>query len=191
MKWHRAMFVCWLLPISPVHAQGGSQSYPYCAQYNDSSSQVDCSFSTLSMCYQSVTGVGGFCIGNPRRRTSAPARNSEFAFGPVPVPPPPSQSQGPLQLPGPPPQARPAESTADARPATPPCNPVIDGTYCATAASSASAPIHSFSSDLFGDSDPPGAIDFAGGGIQPATLGAINFSGSGASCIGLFRQRSC
>jgi hypothetical protein len=30
-----------------------------------------------------------------------------------------------------------------------------------------------------------------GGGDPPATLGAITFSGSGATCIGLFRRLSC
>ena len=50
---------------SSLHAQGGSPTYPYCAQYSDGTS-LDCSFSTLSMCYQSVTGLGGVCIDNPR-----------------------------------------------------------------------------------------------------------------------------
>jgi hypothetical protein len=30
-----------------------------------------------------------------------------------------------------------------------------------------------------------------GGGDPPATLGAITFSGSGTTCIGLFRRVSC
>jgi hypothetical protein len=181
------------MTISPLYAQRGDQNYPYCAQYSDGSSQVDCSFSTLSMCYQSVTGVGGTCINNPRSGASVPARNSEFAFGPAPVQPPPLQSQGPLQLPGTTPQdqAQPEASTADTQTATRPCNPVIDGTYCATAASNTTTPIQSLASDLSGGSDPPGAINIAGGGYQPATLGAINFGGFGANCIGLFRQRSC
>ena len=46
---------------SSLHAQGGFPTYPYCAQYSDGTS-LDCSFSTLSMCYQSVTGLGGVCI---------------------------------------------------------------------------------------------------------------------------------
>ena len=66
-------FLLWAL-IAPVlagagasslHAQGGYSTNPYCAQYSDGTS-LDCSFSTLSMCYQSVTGVGGVCIDNPR-----------------------------------------------------------------------------------------------------------------------------
>jgi hypothetical protein len=205
MAWHRALLICCLMTISPLYAQRGFQNYPYCAQYSDGSSQVDCSFTTLSMCYQSVTGVGGTCINNPRAGGSAPTRNSEFAFGPAPVPPPPSQSQNLLQLPGTAPQeqAQPAVSAAGAQTATRPCNPVVDGTYCATAASNSTTPIQSLASDLSVGSDPPGAIDLAGaddqpgagdftsGGYQPATLGAINFGGSGVNCIGLFRQRSC
>jgi hypothetical protein len=159
-----------------LHAQGSFPTYPYCAQYSDGSS-LDCSYSTLSMCYQSVTGVGGTCINNPRAVGTASTNNSQFAFGPVPISPPP-QSQGPLQLPG----ASPSSGFSPAANAPPPpqsCNPVIDGTYCATAASNSFAPIQSLSSDL------------SGGGNPPATLGAINFSGSGLTCIGLFRRTSC
>jgi len=131
------------------------------------------------MCYQSVTGVGGVCINNPRAGRNAAAGNSQFAFGPSSVPPPPpqqfnaaaappplQQSQGPMPL-MPPPQPQ------------PPCNPLINGTYCATAGMNPPGSIQSLSSDLAGDGNPP------------ATLGAINFSGSGLSCVGLFRQTSC
>src|SRR6516162_434361 len=50
-----------LVAFSALHAQ----VYPYCAQYSDGAS-LDCSFSSLSMCEQSVSGVGGICILNPR-----------------------------------------------------------------------------------------------------------------------------
>ena len=80
------------------------------------------------------------------------------------------QSAGPLQLPG----AAPPQ----------PCNPLIDGTYCASQGGPINPPpmprIQSLSSDLG-----------IGGGDPPATLGAITFNGSGATCIGLFRRLSC
>jgi len=151
-----------LLMISPVYAQGN----PYCAQYSDGSS-LDCSFSTLSMCNQSVSGVGGICILNPRG--PSPSANAEpLPFNSTYVPPPPIQqpSSAPVALPSAPRQ----------------CNPVIDGTYCATAGGAASpstAPIQSLSSDLAVGTDPP------------ATLGAITFNSDGTNCIALFRRMSC
>jgi hypothetical protein len=177
-----------------LHAQGGFSINPYCAQYNDGSS-LDCSFSTLSQCYQSVSGVGGVCIDNPRAGTTAQAGSSRFsltpqppfgspyAFAPAPAPPPPPiSSQSPQQLTMPQPQqTAPAAPVVSAPPPPPPCNPLIDGTYCATANSNPiTTGIQSLSSDLSGGGDPP------------ATLGAINFSGSGGvQCIGLFRQTAC
>ena len=67
-----------------------------------------------------------------------------------------------------------------------PCNPAIDGTYCATAG----IPNQS----QFLDSpkrDGLGAV-VSGAGFyeQPATLGAITF-GSRGRCIGLIRRASC
>jgi hypothetical protein len=64
-----------------------------------------------------------------------------------------------------------------------PCNPAIDGTYCAdvqisNAARSASA------QSMLGQAMSPGPFD------QPAKLGAITFGG-GSSCIGLLRRVSC
>ena len=72
-----------------------------------------------------------------------------------------------------------------------PCNPVLDGTYCATqprprvdwSGSSSGgggyfAPIQGITSDLGPVTD------------QPATLGAITFRG-GQTCIGLFRRGAC
>jgi hypothetical protein len=172
MTWSAAAIVPVLAGagMTTLQAQGGFPTYPYCAQYSDGTS-LDCSFSTLSMCYQSVTGVGGVCIDNPRAGGVAPAANSQFAFGPSAVPPPPvAPASGPIQLPGvsPSPPSLPP----------PPCNPLIDGTYCASAAAAGIAPVQSLSSDL--------AI-----GNPPATLGAINFSGNGSTCIGLLRWGSC
>ena len=70
-----------------------------------------------------------------------------------------------------------------------PCNPVIDGTYCATqmrggsgvggAPSGGGGPqIQSLSNDLSIGSNPT------------ATFGAITFSSSGA-CIGILRRGAC
>jgi hypothetical protein len=69
-----------------------------------------------------------------------------------------------------------------------PCNPVIDGTYCAT---------------QMGRAQPSGptsrgmqSIEGIAGDIlidqnQPATLGAITFQGDRSRCIGLLRRSNC
>jgi len=68
-----------------------------------------------------------------------------------------------------------------------PCNPVIDGTYCATqggrafGGSSASVnmgSIHSLSNDLSLGQD------------SPATFAGISFSGN-TTCLGLLRRAGC
>jgi len=188
MKTRWLVLFGYLLTSSPLYAQGVLPTYPYCAQYSDGTS-LDCSFSTLSMCYQSVTGVGGVCINNPRGGGVVAAGNpqrlfgSSYAFAPSPVPPPPTQqspvqqTQSPLQLPGLPPQqaqAPPSSSVAS----QPPCNPLYNGTYCASASSNSFAPISSLSSDL------------AGAGPPPATFGGSTFSGN-TDCIGILRAMSC
>ena len=151
---------CLLLAVQLYPRAPAAQYYPYCAQFEDGSSR-DCGFSTLQMCEASVTGVGGLCINNPA--------------GPPP-PPPPQLASAPLQLPdAPQAQQQPQQQT---------CNPLIDGTYCASQGGPINPPamprIQSMASDLG-----------IGGGDPPATLGAITFSGSGATCIGLFRRLSC
>jgi hypothetical protein len=155
------LFGC-LLIVSPLRAQ----SYPYCAQYSDGSS-LDCSFSTLSTCNQSVSGVGGICILDPRGPSALATGAGPPPFNATYVPPPiQQQSSVPVELPSAPRQ----------------CNPVVDGTYCATARGGASqsiAPIQSLSSDLAIGTDPP------------ATLGAITFNSDGTNCIALFRRMSC
>jgi uncharacterized protein DUF3551 len=178
----------YILTLSPLHAQGDFSTPPYCAQYADGTS-LDCSFSTLSQCYESVSGVGGVCIDNPTAAGAASAANpqrpfgSPYAFAPSSVPPPPmqqsptQQSQGPLQLPGPPPTEAQAPASAGLGP-PPPCNPLYNGTYCASASSNSLAPISSLSSDLAGASPPS------------ATLGGSTFSGN-TDCIGILRQMSC
>ncbi len=70
-----------------------------------------------------------------------------------------------------------------------PCNPAIDGTYCATQGSrvqdvsSRSGTVMSFGG--IGSGSAAYAYD------QPGTLGAITFSGDGTRCIGLLRRGSC
>lgn len=162
MAMHWIGLVGHLIMASPLHAQG---QYAYCAQFSDGTSP-DCGFSTLQMCERSVTGIGGVCLLNPAGPPVQPATaaQSPTSFNSVAVPPPPfaQQSSGPMQLPG----------------ASQPCNPLIDGTYCASAGSN--APIASLSNDLaIGRADPP------------ATLGAITFSAGHNACIGLFGSSSC
>ena len=69
-----------------------------------------------------------------------------------------------------------------------PCDPLIDGTYCATQGGRLSstapsqvsmAPIQSLGGDL------------SLGQTQPGTLGAITFNGGGTICIGLLRRGAC
>jgi hypothetical protein len=71
-----------------------------------------------------------------------------------------------------------------------PCNPVIDGTYCAEEASRRAnratsptglPPIRNIADDFSPGQDPE----------QPATLGAITFRGNGTRCIGLLRRGAC
>ena len=152
------------LVASPIYAQG------YCAQFSDDSSP-DCGFTTLQMCEASVTGVGGLCLNNPYPQNSSTAL-------PPPLPLPPGQTNYQLFPATPAQQQSPSQSS---------CNPVVDGTYCASAQggtpdtsqpSSGMGSIQSISSDLGIGADPP------------ATLGGVTFS-SGSTCIGLFRRMSC
>ena len=68
-----------------------------------------------------------------------------------------------------------------------PCNPAIDGTYCASAGikSQPDLPLTSSRRDI-------GFSGISGAGFyeQPATLGAITFGSSGR-CIGLVRRVNC
>lgn len=77
-----------------------------------------------------------------------------------------------------------ASATAMAQP----CNPVLDGTYCAEEANRMSnlsisptrlAPIRNMADDIAIGSDLPG------------TLGALTFRGNGTRCIGLLRRGRC
>jgi hypothetical protein len=71
-----------------------------------------------------------------------------------------------------------------------PCNPVIDGTYCATQGPRARhadapargpnlRPIEGLGSDLMNRNE------------QPATLGGITLRGGASNCISFMRRSSC
>jgi len=134
-----------LLIIPELHAQQAGEAPPYCAQYADGTS-LDCEFSSLQMCEQSVTGVGGVCIDNPSGPGAASTTPSAFGIGHPTVL---------MQVPPP---------------------PIVQSGW----KSQGTAQMQSLSSDL--------AIN---GGNGPATLGAINFSGSGSTCIGLLFRTLC
>jgi hypothetical protein len=70
----------------------------FCATYNDNAPE-DCSFSTMQMCEQSVSGAGGSCAPQasapvmppgPPAAPLFPLRPDPYAFAPAPVPPPPT-----------------------------------------------------------------------------------------------------
>jgi len=70
-----------------------------------------------------------------------------------------------------------------------PCNPAIDGTYCA------SQPKSRLDNSLAANSrsNPSiGGVFFSSvRGNDPATLGAITFQSNGTRCVGLLRRSSC
>jgi hypothetical protein len=77
-----------------------------------------------------------------------------------------------------------------------PCNPVIDGTYCASLPNNrpgnTAAPGKNTKLDY--NYAPP--IQDLGGALspsfdRPATLGAISFRNDGSRCTGLIRRGSC
>jgi hypothetical protein len=69
-----------------------------------------------------------------------------------------------------------------------PCNPVIDGTYCAEQPPR---------QRVYGSSRPPmRPIENIGSAISmgsdtPGTLGGIMYRGDGTNCIGLLRRGTC
>lgn len=69
-----------------------------------------------------------------------------------------------------------------------PCNPIIDGTYCATQMSRR-PPAPSTADGKFRPMEGI-ARDIVPGQDQPGTLGAITFRGS-ERCIGLLRRSAC
>jgi hypothetical protein len=71
-----------------------------------------------------------------------------------------------------------------------PCNPAIDGTYCAEAGGGGAPGSPSDARRAISDLSLGGAL---GGALydKPATLGAITFGIDGSRCIGLIRRLSC
>jgi hypothetical protein len=74
--------------------------------------------------------------------------------------------------------------------ATEPCNPIVDGTYCATQMPKYSS--SSGSSNGLRPIDDQSSIvpSSSVGGSQPATLVGISFQGNGR-CFGLLRRSVC
>ena len=68
-----------------------------------------------------------------------------------------------------------------------PCNPVIDGTYCATQMPRGTRlnrrEVH--------QSDPGHREGDLGESNSPGTLGGISFRSGGTTCIGLLRRGNC
>jgi hypothetical protein len=69
-----------------------------------------------------------------------------------------------------------------------PCNPVIDGTYCATQMPRSPAPSASSRVQMRPIEDIGSSIAISSN--SPATLGSISF-GRGTDCIGLLRRGAC
>ena len=79
-----------------------------------------------------------------------------------------------------------------------PCNPAIDGTYCATLPTNrpgnTTAPRKNTKLDLdYAPQIQGGGLgaDLLPGSDQPATFGAISFRNDGTRCTGLVRRGSC
>lgn len=70
-----------------------------------------------------------------------------------------------------------------------PCNPVIDGTYCASQPVRPRDTSGGSASSLRPIEAPLGSL---GRSLdQPATVGAMTFRGNGVHCIGLLRRGVC
>ena len=69
-----------------------------------------------------------------------------------------------------------------------PCDPLIDGTYCATQGGRVS---RGSSSSVNMGSIQSLSGDLSLGQDSPATFAGISFSGGNSTCIGLFRRASC
>ena len=70
-----------------------------------------------------------------------------------------------------------------------PCNPVIDGTFCATQMPAGRTSAVRSTPTIRPVSDFGGA--FSTGGDTPGTFAGISFRSSGSTCIGLLRRGSC
>ncbi len=114
------LFIPWLL----VAQHGGAAAQnQFCATYNDNAPE-DCSFTTLEMCQQSVSGVGGSCAPQAAAPAMPPPplfqfptlKPDPYAFTPAPVgpapagPATPNQSAASAPAPRPPASARSADT---------------------------------------------------------------------------------
>ncbi len=96
-----------LLVPSMLHAQVPAAQGQFCATYNDDDTPEDCSFETLEMCQESVSGIGGYCAPQSLAPAMPPppllkpySFSSPYAFAPTVVPQPPiDPAAGPLPLP--------------------------------------------------------------------------------------------
>jgi Protein of unknown function (DUF3551) len=100
MRALRIMLLGGLFMPSMLHAQsasigtGAAAQGQFCATYNDDATPMDCSFTTLQMCQQSVSGVGGYCAPQALAPAMPPPPlfrpfQDPSAFAPATVPPPP------------------------------------------------------------------------------------------------------
>jgi hypothetical protein len=99
-----------LIMSTALYAQGAAQGQ-FCATYNDEASPEDCSFTSMEMCQQSISGIGGYCAPAGLAPAMPPPplfRRDPFALSPAPppafapaaVPPPPiDPAAAPLPLP--------------------------------------------------------------------------------------------
>jgi hypothetical protein len=69
------------------------------------------------------------------------------------------------------------------------CNPVIDGTYCATQMPPPSSSLTRSSPTIRPVSDFSNAFSVGSG--APGTFAGIAFQSGGTTCIGLFRRGAC
>jgi hypothetical protein len=60
--------------IASMSAPADARTYPYCAWYQDGS--TNCGFPTMASCQAAVSGVGGYCGVNPRAAQRRPAYNA-------------------------------------------------------------------------------------------------------------------
>jgi hypothetical protein len=56
-----------------IGTRARAQNYPWCAVYNVGAWAYSCSFVTENQCWDSVHGIGGFCMVNNTYQPSAPA----------------------------------------------------------------------------------------------------------------------
>ena len=119
------VFAGGLVLPSMLHAQDSPANAPghFCATYDDAMPE-DCSFTSMSMCEQSVRGLGGYCAPqadapvmppSPMFRLFAPPQAAPPPVtGPAPafqwLNPPPPAAFAPAAVPPPPEQQQPSDS---------------------------------------------------------------------------------